>query len=117
MLKPKWLLHAEGGAALLIAGILYRQSHGSWLLFALLFLVPDLFMFGYLLSKKTGAILYNLAHTYALPLLWLAAIWTNGPILYRSLGLIWIAHIGWDRLIGYGLKYGTNFKDTHLQRV
>jgi len=117
MLKPKWLLHVEGGAALLLAGILYRQSQGSWRLFALLFLVPDLFMLGYLFGKRVGAILYNLAHTYTLPLLWLAAFWVPGPISYRWLGLIWIAHIGWDRLIGYGLKYETSFKETHLQRV
>ena len=34
-----------------------------------------------------------------------------------KLGLIWLAHIGMDRAIGYGLKYPTNHKDTHLQRV
>lgn len=117
MLKPKWLLHVEGGAVLLLAGILYHQSQGGWLLFALLFLVPDLFMIGYLFSKRAGAILYNLAHTYTVPLLWLVVVWANGPIWYRWLGLIWMAHIGWDRLIGYGLKYETDFKDTHLQRV
>jgi hypothetical protein len=34
-----------------------------------------------------------------------------------QLGLIWFAHIGVVRAIGYGLKYPTGFKDTHLQRV
>jgi hypothetical protein len=30
---------------------------------------------------------------------------------------IWLAHIGGDRLLGYGLKYLTAFKDTPLDRV
>ena len=34
-----------------------------------------------------------------------------------QLGLIWLTHIGVDRAIGYGLKYPTGFKDTHLKRV
>ncbi|KKB35215.1 hypothetical protein QY97_01956 [Bacillus thermotolerans] len=34
-----------------------------------------------------------------------------------AVGLIWSAHIGMDRAIGYGLKYSTHFKDTHLNRV
>jgi hypothetical protein len=34
-----------------------------------------------------------------------------------ELGLIWFIHIGVDRAVGYGLKYPTGFKDTHLQRV
>ena len=34
-----------------------------------------------------------------------------------QVALIWLAHIGMDRLLGYGLKYPTAFKDTHLQRV
>jgi hypothetical protein len=34
-----------------------------------------------------------------------------------AVALIWAAHIGVDRLVGYGLKYPTAFKDTHLQRV
>jgi len=31
--------------------------------------------------------------------------------------LIWLAHIGIDRALGYGLKYPTFFRDTHLQHV
>ena len=31
--------------------------------------------------------------------------------------LIWTAHIGMDRLLGFGLKYPTRFQDTHLQRI
>ncbi|MCS4316879.1 hypothetical protein M2407_001178 [Serratia sp. BIGb0234] len=28
--------------------------------------------------------------------------------------LIWGAHIGFDRALGYGLKYASGFADTHL---
>lgn len=37
--------------------------------------------------------------------------------LVLSLCLIWLAHIGMDRMLGYGLKYPTDFKDTHLGRL
>jgi hypothetical protein len=30
------------------------------------------------------------------------------------LALIWIGHIELDRMLGFGLKYPTRFKDTHL---
>jgi hypothetical protein len=41
---------------------------------------------------------------------------TGRPALL-AVALIWIAHIGFDRLLGYGLKYISDFKHTHLQRV
>ena len=31
--------------------------------------------------------------------------------------LIWTAHIGFDRMLGYGLKDVSGFKKTHLQRI
>ncbi len=117
MLKPKWLLHAEGGAVLVAAVVFYGHLHGNWTLFALLFLAPDLFMAGYLFNKGFGAMTYNLAHTYTLPLILTTVAWLNGSAACGWVGLIWFAHIGWDRLIGYGLKYENSFKETHLQRV
>lgn len=117
MLKPRTLLHLEGATVLTAASILYHQSHGSWLWFAMLFLAPDLFMLGYLAGKKIGASIYNLGHTYAAPLLLLLILSLTQQMAYAWLVLIWLAHIGFDRLLGYGLKYETSFKDTHLQRV
>jgi hypothetical protein len=117
ILKPKLLLRLEGAAVLSLACILYRQSHGGWLWFAMLFLAPDLAMVGYLANKKLGAAAYNLAHTYTVPLVALLILWLSGRMAYSWLILIWLAHVGFDRMIGYGLKYETNFKDTHLQRV
>ena len=117
MLKPRLLLHIEGAAVLLATCILYQRSHGSWLWFSLLFLAPDFSMLGYLANKKMGAAIYNIAHTYTAPLLLRSVLSLSGQTSYVWLGLIWLAHIGFDRLLGYGLKYETAFKDTHCQRV
>jgi hypothetical protein len=117
MLKPKLLLQIEGAAVLFAACILYQQSPGTWLWFGLLFFIPDFSMLGYVANKKVGAAVYNLAHTYMAPFLLLLILWLGGRTSDVWLALIWFAHIGFDRLIGYGLKYETAFKDTHLQRV
>jgi hypothetical protein len=116
-MKPKLLLQIEGGAFLLAACVFYQHLHGSWLCFALLFLVPDISMFGYLAGKRIGAMAYNFAHTYTVPIFLLLALWFLGQTAYLWLAVIWAAHIGFDRLLGYGLKYETAFKDTHLSRL
>ena len=116
-MKPKLLLQIEGGTFLLVACVLYQHLHASWLWFALLFFVPDVSMFGYLLDKRAGAIAYNLVHTYTVPIFLLLALWFSRQTSYIWLALIWMAHIGFDRLLGFGLKYETAFKDTHLNRV
>ena len=115
--RPRVLLRLEGAAVLALAVAGYRASGGNWWLFALLLLAPDLAALGYLAGNRVGAATYNLAHTYALPLALLAyGLW--GPsTLALSLALIWLAHIGMDRMVGYGFKYATGFKDTHLGRV
>jgi Domain of unknown function (DUF4260) len=116
-MKPGLLLHIEGAAVLLAAGVFYHQLHASWLWFAVLFLTPDLFMLGYLTNKKVGAAVYNLGHTYTVPLLLLSVLWLLWQASYVWISLIWLAHLGFDRMLGYGLKYETAFKDTHFQRV
>lgn len=114
--KPSFLLHLEGVTILLVSIVLYRQSHESWLLFAFLFLAPDLFILGYLANSRAGAALYNFAHTLVSPGVLLAIGFLAGKA-FLPVALIWTAHIGFDRLLGYGLKYPTHFKDTHLQHV
>ena len=116
-MKPKLLLPIEGAAVLFAACILYHRSHASWLWFALLFFTPDVFMLGYLINKRLGATVYNFGHTYIAPFVLFSALWIARARSFTWLPLIWLAHIGFDRLIGYGLKYETAFNDTHLQRV
>ena len=110
-------LQAEGAFICILCVATYAQTGMGWLWFALLFLAPDLAMLGYLAGKRVGALCYNLAHSYLLPLLMIGTL-TVWPDQYTiGLALIWCAHIGFDRAIGYGLKYGRGFKDNHLQRL
>lgn len=96
---------------------LYFHAGYGWLALVLLFLAPDLSMLGYLAGPRLGALTYDVVHTYALPVA-LGLVGVLGDVgLASQLALIWLAHIGLDRLFGYGLKYPTGFKDTHLQRV
>ena len=37
--------------------------------------------------------------------------------LLLSIAMIWLAHIGVDRALGYGLKYSEGFGFTHLGRI
>ena len=100
-----------------VACIAYAKLGASWTQFTLLFLAPDLAMAGYFFGKRAGAVLYNSAHTYLAPgLLGVIAHFTGLPWLV-AVSVIWIAHIGFDRCLGYGLKYETGFKDTHLNRL
>jgi Domain of unknown function (DUF4260) len=115
--RPRWILHSEGAAILLLALFFYGQGHFPWWLFAVFFLAPDLSMLGYVASVKVGATLYNLVHTLVGPICLLLVAWLAPVPRLLPLGLIWIAHLGFDRMLGYGLKYPTQFRDTHLQRV
>lgn len=109
-------LQLEG--ALIAAAALwgFAQTDTSWWVFAALILLPDLAMLGYLAGPRWGAICYNSAHSHAAPALLCALAWA-GVAWAWPVALVWIVHIGADRAIGYGLKYATHFKDTHLGRV
>ena len=115
--KTATVLRLEGSAIALAAAGVYQISAGSWLLFAVLFLVPDLFMLGYVRNAKVGARVYNLGHTYVAPFV-LLVVWfavSTPAVLWVT--CIWTAHIGFDRALGYGLKDTSGFKNTHLQRI
>lgn len=109
------LLRLEGAAVATLAILLYARADYSWLLFALLFLVPDLSMLGYLAGPRAGAVICNVVHTHVGPLLLAGVMLLTGGSL--MLPLIWVAHIGLDRMLCYGLKHPTAFQDTHLGRI
>jgi len=115
--NPKILLHLEGALILILSVFFYHELHASWLLFAILFLAPDLFMLGYLANARVGSAVYNFAHTYITPGILLAVAYFAAKPQLLPIALIWTAHIGVDRLLAFGLKYPTHFKDTHLQHV
>jgi hypothetical protein len=115
--QPKLILRLEGlvlFAASLAAFLYLKQS--VWI-FAGLFLVPDLSMAAYLAGQKPGAIVYNIFHTTVGPLLLAIYGVLSGELFAQVLASIWLAHIGIDRAIGYGLKYPSDFCDTHLGRI
>ena len=114
---PRVLLHAEGAAVATAAVTLYFDAGYEWWVLLVLALAPDLSMVGYLAGPRVGAASYDAAHTYVLPALLGAAGVIGDAEVAVQLALIWLTHIGVDRAIGYGLKYPTGFKDTHLQRV
>ena len=114
---PRALLHVEGLLLLAAALTLYAIRGHDWLTLAILFLAPDLSAAGYLLGRKAGAIAYNAVHTYAVPLALGILALLGGWSLGVQLALIWLAHIGMDRFLGFGLKYPEGFRETHLGRA
>ena len=114
---PRILLRLEGLAVAAAALALYVDAGYGWLLLAVLALAPDLSMIGFAAGPRVGAAAYNVAHTYVGPVALGAVGVLAGADLAVQLALIWLVHIGVDRLVGYGLKYPSAFKDTHLQRV
>ncbi|HEX4486317.1 MAG TPA: DUF4260 domain-containing protein [Terriglobales bacterium] len=111
------LLLMEGATIFVASLLLYRHYQAGWALFAILFFTPDILMIGYAFNARAGAALYNSVHTLVSPGVLLAISFLAGKPNLLSLALIWTAHIGLDRAIGYGLKYPTHFKGTHLQHV
>ncbi len=110
------LLRLEGLAILSVAIWLYSAGAYGWGQFALLFFVPDLSFAGYLLGPRAGALAYNCAHSTLGPAT-LVALTISGWHGLMPIALIWFAHVGFDRSLGYGLKYASGFHDTHLGRI
>ena len=110
------LLRVEGLALGLFCVALYSALDQPWWIFAVLFLAPDLSLLGYLGGPRIGAAAYNVVHTWVAVVLLLAVAWYgfDGDATVLSLAFILGAHIGVDRALGYGLKYESGFKDTHL---
>jgi Domain of unknown function (DUF4260) len=114
---PGLFLRIEGWAVFAAVLMLYAHQGFSWLAFIFLFFAPDLSIATFSLNKQWGSIIYNLIHTYALPLLLAATSLLFDRSLGLQLTLIWLAHIALDRAIGYGFKYMGQFKKTHLSQV
>jgi hypothetical protein len=115
--SPTTLQRLEGAAVLALAVTLYTLWGSSWWLFALLLFSFDLSMLGYLRGPRAGAAVYNLVHSYALPALAAGLGLLFDTPLAVAIALIWFAHIGLDRALGYGLKLPGGFQETHLGRI
>ncbi len=117
VVSPANLLRAEHVALLALAVTVYWNIDGNWWLFAILFLAPDLSFAAAVMGPNAGLIAYNIAHAAVAPVLLgivgIVADWDLGV----SLATIWFAHLAFDRMVGYGLKYSLTKNDTHLDRV
>jgi hypothetical protein len=114
---PRLFLHLEGLALLVGVLFLYGNQHFNWWTFALFLLAPDLSAVFYALNPRVGSIAYNLVHTTIFPLALGLFSGFNGNSLGLQIALIWLAHIGMDRAVGYGFKYPSQFKDTHFSHI
>ena len=112
--NPTRLLRLESAALLAVGLLFYWKIGGNWLAFALLLLLPDASMVGYVGGDRIGATVYNLVHLYLWPsILAAVGILTTNEVTL-SLALIWFSHISMDCALGFGLKLPTGFKHTHL---
>ena len=109
----------EGGAMLLAALWLLPLARADIPLWALIpiFLAPDLSFAAYLLGPKVGAFAYNLVHLYAFGAVLAVAGLVLGHPALAACGALWLAHSGFDRMLGYGLKSAEGFTVTHLGHI
>jgi len=111
------LLRLEGLTLFVGMTLLYAVWDGSWWVYAIVFLAPDLSFAAYLAGPRAGAIIYNAAHSYMAPMALMTTGFALSSPLVLSIAMIWLAHIGIDRALGYGLKYVAGFGFTHLGRI
>lgn len=114
---PRLFLHLEGLALFASAVVIYANQNFSWGAFALYLLAPDLAIIVYAINQRSGQIVYNILHTTIFPLALAVFSIINTNRLGLQIALIWLAHIGMDRTIGYGFKYPGSFTETHFSRI
>ena len=104
----------ELGLLALFTFVYFHFYPGTWGLYLALFFAPDISCAFYLISARVGAIAYNFLHHKGV----MAAVVLIGLFLQDDLiikiGLIFLAHSSFDRVLGYGLKYPDSFSHTHL---
>jgi hypothetical protein len=111
------LLRLEGLTLFAGMTLLYWVWAGYWWVYGILFLVPDISFAAYLAGPRIGAVVYNAAHSYMAPMTLMVTGFALASPLTLSIAMIWLAHIGIDRALGYGLKYSAGFGFTHLGRI
>ena len=113
----RWLLRIEGLAIFAFSLMAYDFMGFPWGFFILVFLVPDFSLFAYFHSPKVGGVVYNIMHSYIIPLMLFAYGFFVSSSAADKLAIIWIAHIGFDRALGFGLKYARGFRYTHFGKL
>lgn len=113
----KALLALEEIAMFLFSIFIFSTLPFAWWWFLVLILVPDISMVGYLVNARYGAIVYNFFHHKALAILCLAVGFYLRNDAWLLAGAILFGHSSLDRSLGYGLKYFSGFKQTHLGEI
>ena len=111
------LLRLEGFALFAGMTLLYGVWDGSWWIYGILFFAPDLSFAAYLAGPRFGAMIYNAVHSYLAPMTMMTLGFATAEPLILSIAMLWLAHIGFDRMLGYGLKYAAGFGLTHMGAI
>ncbi|HEY1063784.1 MAG TPA: DUF4260 domain-containing protein [Candidatus Saccharimonadales bacterium] len=117
MNKTITIQRLEAGAVFITATFIYVYNDLSLIYFLLLLFVFDLFMVGYFVSSRVGALVYNVGHSFIIPTLLTGLYVLNESDVILGLACLWFAHIGLDRALGYGLKHDSGFAHTHLGKI
>ncbi len=110
-------LKLEELARFILAYLVSLYLGFSWWTFFALLLIPDISMLGYLINKKTGAVIYNIAHHHATAIAVILLGYLIDSRTWQLAGIIMAGHSSFDRILGYGLKYPDGFKHTHLGMI
>jgi hypothetical protein len=107
----------EGAAIFAAATAVYFHSHLGWVWYVVLLFAFDIFMLGYMVNARIGALVYHLGHSLTIPALLAVVYLLHGGDVVLGLTCLWFAHVGIDRALGYGLKLNAGFKNTHLGTI
>lgn len=102
------------GLFLLFTVVYFYLFPGTWGFYLALFFIPDVSFILFVITKKLGAIAYNIFHHQGvMALLLMFGFWLKEDTVIK-IALIFLAHSTFDRVAGYGLKYFDSFDHTHL---
>lgn len=108
------IIKFEEIAMFIVSLFLFNELNMAWWLFIVFFFVPDIGMLGYVVNAKIGAICYNIFHHKGIAIIvYLLGLYIHNTWLQFT-GIILFSHSCFDRILGYGLKYNDDFKNTHL---
>lgn len=68
-------------------------------------------------DPRVGAVTYNLADNLVVPIVLPGLGWPLAQPALSLAGAVLFAHVAADRVLAYGLKLPTGFRDTHLGRI
>lgn len=111
------ILKLEEVALFLLCVFLFSRLDFAWWWFPVLLFLPDIGMIGYIINPKTGAFIYNLFHHRFVASMVAFYALTYGDEYWKLAAIIIFAHISFDRIMGYGLKYNDSFNSTHLGTI